>query len=430
MKKMQAPKGTFDILPYSTQETWKLSSLWQELEQVIREVTKDYGYLEIRTPIYESTELFDRGAGETSDIVTKEMFTFKDRGDRSISLRPEGTAAVMRSMIENHMVDRGGLHKLYYVGPMFRYERPQSGRYRQHHQFGIEVVGTSSFLQDVEVMDLLLELYRRVGLKNTSLLINSVGDIASRSSFKEALLQFLTPHLKELSADSQLRFEKNPLRILDSKDPNDRKILENAPSILDFLSPEAKKHFDAVCRSLDALKIPYTIDPCIVRGLDYYNHTVFEIVSKDLGSQATVGAGGRYDGLLKTFGGPDLPSVGCATGMERLLQVMIAQKESVSSLQGPVVYFVGLDEATRQKAFELASSCRHARIEAQIELGNYKLQNGLQNAVKMEAQFCAILGRDEMDQGKIQIKDLKTRDSFAIDFSEMIPFFQDKKRQK
>lgn len=430
MQKIQAPKGTFDILPYSTKEAWKLSSLWQELEEAIRQVTKDYGYLEIRTPIYESTELFDRSAGETSDIVTKEMFTFKDRGDRSISLRPEGTAAVMRSMIENHMLDRGGVHKLYYVGPMFRYERPQSGRYRQHHQFGIEAVGTGSFLQDVEVIDLLLELYRRVGLKSTSLLINSVGDPSSRAHYKEALLQFLTPHLKDLSEDSKLRFEKNPLRILDSKDPVDRQILEKAPSILEFLSLEAKKHFDAVCRSLDHLGISYRIDPSLVRGLDYYNHTVFEIVSKDLGSQATVGAGGRYDGLLKTFGGPDLASVGCATGMERLLQVMLASRQEMTTTKGPFVYFVGLDEMAREKAFELVCHCRHQGIEAQIELGNYKLQHGLQNALKIDAEFCAILGKEELDQQKIQIKELKTRDSFSVDLSNCIPFFQERKRKQ
>src|SRR3990167_6362931 len=308
--KIQAPKGTFDILPYGTEAPWLLSALWQHVEKVARDVATQYGYQEIRTPLYESTELFNRGVGETSDIVTKEMFTFQDKGGRSISLRPEGTASVMRSVIENHLFDRGPVHKFFYIGPMFRYERPQSGRYRQHHQFGTEAIGIAAPQQDVETIDLLLEFYRRIGLKSLKVLINTVGDAASRASFRAALLQFLTPHLEELSSDSKLRFEKNPLRILDSKDPKDKEIIASAPSILDHLSPEAKEHFSSVCRSLDTLQIPYEVDPRIVRGLDYYNKTVFEIVSTDLGSQGTVGAGGRYDGLLKTFGGPDLPSIG------------------------------------------------------------------------------------------------------------------------
>src|SRR3989344_852735 len=222
MAKIQIPKGTFDVLPYGTDERWRLSEAWQALEEICRKTAAEYGYREIRTPIYERTELFDRGVGETSDIVTKEMFTFEDKGGRSISLRPEGTSSVMRAFIENHLAQVGPTHKLFYIGPMFRYERPQSGRYRQHHQFGVEAIGIPSPEQDAEVIDLLFQVYRRLGLKNLKVHLNTVGDPASRTAFRKALIDYLTPHFNALSADSQTRFEKNPLRILDSKDPKDK----------------------------------------------------------------------------------------------------------------------------------------------------------------------------------------------------------------
>src|SRR3989344_267644 len=254
--KIQIPKGTFDILPYGCKETWRLSDLWQYAIAVIRRTAAEYGYREIQTPIYERTELFSRGVGETSDIVSKEMFTFLDRAERSISLRPEGTASVVRAFVENNLASLGPTHKFFYIGPMFRYERPQSGRYRQHHQFGAEAFGVASPEQDVELIDLMLQIYQRLGLKHLKVHVNTVGDPASRATYREVLLNYLKPHFAELSADSQARFEKNPLRILDSKDPQDKKIVEHAPSILNHLTPEAKEHFQTLCHLLDQSQIP------------------------------------------------------------------------------------------------------------------------------------------------------------------------------
>ncbi len=287
------PKGTFDILPEAQKEEdkWCTSAHWQYLESVIRQTAHEYGFKEIRTPIFERTELFVRSVGESSDIVSKEMYTFLDRAERSMTLRPEGTAPVMRSFVEHRLYNTGAVHKLFYIGPMFRYERPQAGRYRQHHQFGAEAVGIGTPEQDVEVIDLLCEVYRRLGLKDLKVLINNIGDTESREAYLLSLKNYLEPHLEELSKDSQARFTKNILRILDSKDPNDQKILENAPSILDHLNEECKTHFEKVCRLLEKLNIAYEINPKLVRGLDYYNKTVFEITSTSLGSQNSVGGG-------------------------------------------------------------------------------------------------------------------------------------------
>jgi histidyl-tRNA synthetase len=416
----QIPKGTFDILPYGTDELWRLSPLWQYAEKLIRQTAADYGYSEIRTPIYENTQLFDRSVGETSDIVTKEMFTFLDKGGRSISLRPEGTASVMRSFVENSLSQLGAVHKFFYIGPMFRYERPQSGRYRQHHQFGVEAIGVGAPEQDAEVIDLLLEVYRRLGIKGLKVHINTVGDAETRENFREALKNYLRPSLGELSSDSQVRFEKNPLRILDSKDPKDKEILKNAPSILDSLSNVARDHFDELCRILDRLGVPYKVDPKIVRGLDYYNKTVFEVLSENLGAQSTIGAGGRYDGLIESFDGPDLPGVGFATGLERVLQVMLAQGAAVPKAACTLVYFIPLGAEAKLKCLELATQCRHGGIPAGVELSTQKIQSALQNGVKLEATYCAILGSEEMAKGAVQLKTMATRETREVRFEDLI----------
>lgn len=418
--KIQLPKGTFDILPNSDQ-LWQESDLWQYVEQLIRQTATEYGYREIRTPIYERTELFDRGVGETSDIVMKEMFTFKDRSDRSISLRPEGTAAVARAFVENNLNQLGPTHKFFYIGPMFRYERPQSGRYRQHHQFGVEAYGASSPEQDAEVIDLLLQVYKRLGLKNLKVHLNTVGDLESRRLYKEALLAYLNPYFEQLSADSKARFEKNPLRILDSKDPKDKEIVANAPSILNHLTPEAKAHFQALCHILDRIQVPYAIDDRIVRGLDYYNKTVFEVLTEDLGAQNTVGAGGRYDGLIAQFDGPDLPAVGFATGLERVLQTMIAQKTPYRSRQKPLVYFIPIGEAAREACFELATACRHHHIAVDCELHAKKVPAAIQNAIRCQAHYCCILGSDELATGQAKLKELSSREETPISLNQLIP---------
>ncbi len=420
----QIPKGTFDILPYGADEPWRESSLWQFAEEILRRTAADYGYSEIRTPIYERSELFDRGVGATSDIVTKEMFTFQDKGGRSISLRPEGTSSVIRSFVENHLSNLGSVHKFFYIGPMFRYERPQSGRYRQHHQFGVEAIGVAAPEQDAEAIDLLLAIYRRLGIKGLKVHLNTVGDPESRLAFRTALMDFLRPSLSELSQDSQMRFEKNPLRILDSKDPKDQEILRGAPSILDSLTDTAEQHFEEVCRALKSLKIDYEIDPKIVRGLDYYNKTVFEVLSENLGAQSTIGGGGRYDGLISTFGGPDLPAVGWATGLERVLQVMIAQKIKLPKRESPALYLIPLGIDARIKCLQLATECRHSGIPAGIELNSQKIQTALQNAARLDAKYCGVIGSDEMAKGAMQLKNMATRESQEVRFEEIVQFLR------
>ncbi|HSW86241.1 MAG TPA: histidine--tRNA ligase [Rhabdochlamydiaceae bacterium] len=416
------PKGVFDILPQELHpdDQWRSSDRWQYLESIIRQTAHDYDFKEIRTPIFERTELFIRGVGESSDIVSKEMYTFLDKAERSMSLRPEGTAPVLRAFVEKHLYNQQSLHKLYYIGPMFRYERPQAGRYRQHHQFGVEAIGIGKPEQDVEVIDMLCELYRRLGLTGLSVVINSVGDSSSRASYKEKLTQYLTPHFKELSSDSQERFSKNILRILDSKDPNDQKILERAPSILDSINDECIEHFEKVKQLLDKIGIHYSVDPKLVRGLDYYNKTVFEVVWGNLGAQNSIGGGGRYDGLISSLGGPDLPAVGYATGLERILQTMDKQKVAFPSPPHPVLFLIPIGESAKEFCFELLCQLRHEQLAVDIDLSGKKLQHGLQQANAVGAEFCLIIGDDEIAIQKAKIKNLSTRDSVEIAFSELV----------
>lgn len=416
----QVPKGTYDILPCGEVEPWMNSGLWQLVEGTARDICRDYGYKEIRTPIYERTELFDRGIGETTDIVSKEMFTFLDKGGRSISLRPEGTAAVMRSFIENQLNQHGSSHKLFYIAPMFRYERPQAGRYRQHHQFGIEAIGVLGPEQDAEVIDLLCEFLRRLGLKNFKAQINTLGDKESRESFRQALIDFLRPHFTDLSEDSQIRFEKNPLRILDSKDPKDQEILQKAPSILTHLTPESKAHFQTVCKLLDSTQVPYIINDRIIRGLDYYTKTVFEIIVDDSALKVSLGGGGRYDGLLKTFGGPDLPSCGFGSGLERILQTMLHQKAHTELGKGPFLTFIPLGDEARELCFSLATALRHDQIPTEIDLLSKKLPTAFQQADRQRAAYAAILGTEEMKKEKIQWKNLATREQREISLAHFL----------
>lgn len=410
----QVPKGTFDVLPYGAEEKWRLSSLWIRVETLLREVASDYGYQEIRTPIYEQAELFDRGVGETSDIVSKEMFTFLDKGGRQLALRPEGTSSVMRAFMEHGLAQKGGLHRFFYLGPMFRYERPQSGRYRQHTQFGVEVIGGKGAELDAEVIDLLFQVYQRLGLKNLTVHLNSVGDPPSRASYREALLGYLRPYFQDLSSDSQVRFEKNPLRILDSKDPKDKEILQGAPSLSAHLTTEAKEHFEQVQERLASIGIPFVVNDKIVRGLDYYNKTVFEVLSTDLKAQNTMGAGGRYDGLLKQLGGADLPSVGFATGLERVLQALVQLYPEVSPEKGPVAYFIPMGDEALGKCFTLATLCRREGISAGIELQAKKLQAALQNGSKERARFFILIGSEEIEKRTVQVKHAETREQEEI----------------
>lgn len=419
--KYTQPKGTFDILPKELKEenNWKLISKWQFIEKTIKETCQDYGFFEIRTPMFESTEVFTRSVGDASDIVSKEMYTFEDKGGRSMSLRPEGTASVARAFVENHLSQFGNQHNLFYIGPFFRYDRPQAGRYRQFHQFGVEALGRADPYQDAEMIDFLCETYQRLGLKDLNILINSVGDEKSRTAYQRAFLEFLTPYFNDLSKESQERFSKNPLRILDTKDPKEKEILNNAPSLLNYLSDECKKHFEIVCESLTKIGLSYIIDPKLVRGLDYYNKTVFEITSNALGAQNTIGAGGRYDGLIKALGGPDIPSIGFATGIERVLHTMEAQKCPFPKPAAPFIFLIGIGEKTHSQIFTLLCQLRHHKIPCEATIKHTKMQKALADASSSLASYCLILGEDEFEKRVFQLKNLITRESSEISFDSI-----------
>jgi histidyl-tRNA synthetase len=422
--KYSIPPGVFDILPSHTKEPWKNSTLWAYVESIVRQTAKEYGYLEIRTPLFERTELFQRSVGGSSDIVSKEMYTFEDRGGRSLSLRPEGTAAAMRAFIENQLHQIAPIQKLFYIAPMFRYERSQAGRYRQHHQFGIEAIGNGSAMQDAEIIDLIMTVYKRLGLQKLTLFINSLGDAQTRERFKAALIQYLQPHLSSLSSESQARFQTNPLRILDSKDPRDREIVASAPSILDFLSAEESIHFEEVKHSLDILNISYQVNPLLVRGLDYYNRTVFEVVAGELGAQNSIGGGGRYDGMLKTLGGPDLPSIGCGTGLERILQTMINQKVTLPPAEAPMIYFIPLGEKAKSLCFELLHDIRQQGVPAQMELSGKKIGKAMQFADQLGSQYVAVIGDEEIKNLAVQLKEMETGEMTTVSLEELSVLLQ------
>jgi len=417
------PKGTFDVLPYEQKEedVWCIAERWQYVEDQMRKLARDYQCREIRTPIFERTELFVRGVGESSDIVNKEMYTFLDKGERSMTLRPEGTASAMRAFVENKLHTIGPIHKFFYIGPMFRYERPQAGRYRQHHQFGVEMVGAGSAEQDVEVIDMLCELYRRLGLKNLSVMVNTVGDKESREQYKKALEAYFHSHLSSLSEDSKIRFEKNILRILDSKSPEDQEAIAHAPSIQEFLTSKAKSHFETVCQLLTDLGLQWDVNSRLVRGLDYYNHTVFEVASSHLGAQNALGGGGRYDGLIPLLGGPEIPSIGWATGLERILVAMHKQGVSFPITPGPFVYFIGMDEKARKMILPLLAKLRHASIPCDMDLLGKKIQQAMHLADQAKAKYVIVIGDEEMNSGKIMLKEMATRQSSPVSLDGLYP---------
>lgn len=402
------PPGVFDILPRETGEKWRAVHLWNHVEALIRQTAAEYGFQEIRTPLFERTELFCRGVGETSDIVSKEMYTFIDKGGRSMSLRPEGTAPAMRAFIENQMHQSAPIHKLFYIAPMFRYERAQAGRYRQHHQFGVEVIGSSAPEQDVECIDLLYTLYNRLGLKNLQVNINSIGDIECRVAFRKTLKEYLNKFYNDLSEDSKNRLETNPLRILDSKDPKDKEITARAPSILDFLNEECKEHFNQVQQLLKQLNIPFKVNPMLVRGLDYYNKTVFEIVSGELGAQNSVAGGGRYDGLLKTLGGPDLPATGFGSGLERVIQTLLKQEAAVPDPYAPEIFLIAMGDDPKKLCFSLLHELRQNNISALMDFGNRKMNKLMQYANQIQAKYVVVIGEDELKTGEVELKEMTT----------------------
>lgn len=417
------PTGVFDILPEDTKEKWRESHLWSYLEGVFRLHAAAYSCHEIRTPIFERTELFKRSVGDETDIVSKEMYTFDDRGGRSMSLRPEGTAPVMRAFIEKQLHAQSRLHRFFYIGPIFRYERPQSGRFRQHHQFGVEIIGNPHPEADAEMIQMLHGLYERLGLKNIKVYINSLGDKAAREEFRKALCAFLEPHLPKMSEESQRRFQSNPLRILDSKDERDKEIVANAPSILECLSSESRANFETVQQILSHLQIPYEVNDRLVRGLDYYNNTVFEITSGHLGAQNSIAGGGRYDGLLKALGGPDLPSLGFGTGIERIIQVLLQQKgEDAKQRSGPLLYIIPMGQEALLRALELAGTLRKHAITCSLDLSKKKVKQAMQEANAVLAKFVLVLGENELKEGRVQVKEMSSGQNIAMSL-EAVPFF-------
>lgn len=418
MKFTIAP-GVFDIIPEDEREPWRSSFLWEHLEGKIRSIAQQYSFDEIRTPIFERTELFQRSVGETTDIVSKEMYTFEDKGKRMMVLRPEGTASTIRAFIENGLPQKGGLHKLFYIGPMFRYERAQAGRYRQFHQFGVEAIGNGGPEQDVEVIDLAYSLCTQLGIKNLKVKINSLGTPATRALFREKLKDYLSSHMEGMSEDSKRRFEINPLRILDSKSPEDQKIVEGAPSILDFLDPASKAHFEKVQALLAKMEIPFEIDPLLVRGLDYYNLTVFEIISSELGAHNTIIGGGRYDGLIKSLGGPDLPAFGFGCGLERLLQVMLKQMVPLPERPRPSLFFIPLGESAKEACFLLQHELRQRGVAVEMELTGRKLNKAMQHANQIRAKYVAVVGEDEINSLRIPLKEMATGETISVPISSI-----------
>ena len=399
--KITAPRGTQDILP-------PISRDWLDLEFRIHVLAARFGYGEIRTPMFEATELFVRGVGETTDIVEKEMYTFVDKGERSMTLRPEWTAPVMRAGLEHNLFSQGP-QRLYYVGPIFRYERPQKGRFRQAHQFGVECTGYRGPEADFEVISLAWALVRGYDLTDAQLRLNTIGDEVCRPRYRDALIAHFRPHLAELSPDSQRRLERNPLRVLDSKDERDIALVRTAPTFESVLCDACREHFDALQAYLDAAEIPYVVDPSIVRGLDYYTRTVFEITSSVLGAQSTVCGGGRYDGLVRSLGGPDVPAVGFALGLERFLMMLEAmQPQRERARRG--VQAIALGAQARATLLPLVDVLR--RTFAQPVFMDYeerKLLAHLKIADRNHARFPLILGSDELAAGELVLRDLEDR---------------------
>lgn len=399
---LQAPKGTRDVSP---QESYK----WQYIEGLVREICEKYGLREARTPVFEHTELFLRGVGDTTDIVQKEMYTFEDKGNRSITLKPEGTAGVVRMFVEHKLFNESQPTKMYYLTcPVFRYEKPQAGRLREHHQFGVEIFGAPRASADAECISVALELFRRVGIKDLSVHINSIGCPECRPKYHAALKAYLEYHYDELCPTCKERYEKNPLRVLDCKEQGCKRLAADAPVILDYLCEACEEHMTELKACLDVMGVAYGIDPFIVRGLDYYTRTVFEIISNHIGSQGTVCGGGRYDGLVEEIGGPSMPGVGFGLGMERLLLVAENQGLVIPEPKPYDMYVAGIGEAARRKAFALSFELRGLGFKVDCDHVGRSIKAQFKYADKLNARFVAVLGDNEMSEGKIKIKEMAT----------------------
>jgi len=409
MEPLKSIKGTRDILPWE-------STQWQAVEKLCRELFGSYFYQEIRTPVFEKTELFSRGIGEFSDIVSKEMYTFQDKSGEWLTLRPEYTASVIRSYIQHHYEQQSALHKIWYAGPLFRQERPQAGRLRQFHQFGVELIGSEYPEADAEVITLACEFYRKTGLKDWELHINSIGNTKDRQKFILVLKESLKPHTDKLCPLCQQRFDHNTLRLFDCKNPDCQATLDHyAPRITDYLSIEDKDHFVQVCELLTRQNIPFIINPKLVRGLDYYTRTTFEIKGNRLGAQDALCGGGRYDNLIEELGGKSTPAVGFAAGIERLLIALEKENIILPELSAPDLYVASLDEKAYSGLLKIWNALRDKGFIIETDLQRRSLKAMMRDAHKKNARFVTVIGADELKSGSIVLKDLKTGKEIKTD---------------
>ncbi len=413
MAKYKIPRGTYDILP---SESYK----WQYVQNTFRKVARLYNFKEIVTPIFESSDLFERSVGDSSDIVEKEMYKFNDKKGRTFALRPEGTASVVRSVVENNLDLDANSTKLYYMGPMFRYDRPQKGRYRQFYQYGVEYFGSDNALIDAQTIALADTFLRQLGLKNYKLEINSIGNATCAKDYDSALINFFEPHFNELCSDCQRRLEKNPKRVLDCKNKTCKSIAKEAPSMLDYLDEECSTHFENLQKYLTQMKIDFVVNPTIVRGLDYYTKTAFEFIDSNLGAQSTLIGGGRYDGLVKQIGGRDVAGIGFAGGFERLLLSLEAEDIKIPNNDKPDVYLVTLGEKAETISAELLMKLRADNISTEFHPDKKTMKAQMKAANRSDARFVILLGDNEIEQNKFNLKNMETGEQELVGFQEMV----------
>ena len=416
---IQRPKGTNDVYDDYGRNILYIRSL-------VEKIAKNYNFNYFRTPTFEKTEVFKRGVGDTTDIVQKETYDFVDRGNRNMTLRPEGTAAVVRSIIENKLYVNG-INKVWYFMPMFRYERPQSGRLREHFQFGFESFGSVDPMSDAEVISIAYTIINSLGLKGVKVNINSLGDTESRNNYREALINYFRPHIDELCEDCKNRFEKNPLRIIDCKVDSEKEIIKNAPVMIDYLNDESKEYFESVKKYLDALNIPYEVNPKIVRGLDYYSHTVFEITAeiKDFGSQNVLCGGGRYNNLVSSLGGPEYPSVGFGMGIERLMNAL--EKENIDFGKKEIdafICYISSDE--KEYAFKLLNDLRKDGLNCDMCLTNRNLKGQFKESDNNNAKYVIIIGEAELETGVLTVKDNNTKEEYKVNKKDLVSFIKER----
>lgn len=413
------PRGTQDILPAETAK-------WRFVESKLHEIAASYNYKEIRTPMFESTDLFARGVGDSTDIVQKEMYTFKDKGDRSLTLRPEGTAAVVRSYIENKMNGNANQPvKLYYNGPMFRYERKQKGRYRQFVQFGVEAIGSENPAIDAEVIHMVYSIYKAFGLKHVKIVLNSIGDMESREEYKQALIKHFEPHIENFCNDCKNRLHTNPMRILDCKVDRDQPAVQSAPRITDYLNDYSRNYYEEVKQYLDLLNIPYVEDANLVRGLDYYTHTAFEVMSEaeGFGAITTLCGGGRYNGLLEMLDGPKETGIGFALSIERLLLAIEAEGIELDVEESVDIFVVTMPETVKE-AVKIIAELRNAGIRSDMDYLGRKMKGQMKQADRIHAKYTVVLGSNEIETKEIQIKAMNTGESETIQLQDIASYIK------